>query len=264
MLKHLLGEAVQLETAGASGQGRIKVDPGQFEQVVMNLAINARDAMPHGGTLRLETSRVDIEGREATALQIAPGPYVRLSAVDSGTGMDDNTRARIFEPFFTTKPPGQGTGLGLSTVYGILQQSGGSIVVESVIDQGSTFKVYLPMADDQAETPPPPPRPLRRSGESQGTVFVAEDEEAVRVLIRTVLASAGFRVTRSGFGQRGCRHDSRPGCAARSARGGRGHARHGWARSGSPDAGAVSPRTDSLYHRVRDALGDSAGICQRG
>ena len=200
MLKHLLGEAVLLETAGEAGLGRVKVDPGQFEQVVMNLAINARDAMPHGGTLRLETARADLLGGEATALQLAPGPYVMLLAVDTGTGMDDNTRARIFEPFFTTKPPGQGTGLGLSTVYGIVQQSGGGIAVESTIDHGSTFRVYLPLAEDEQETPLVPPRPPRRVGESQGTVFVAEDEEAVRVLIRTVLAEAGFRVLEAASG----------------------------------------------------------------
>ena len=200
MLKHLLGEAVQLETAGAPGEGRVKVDPGQFEQVVMNLAINARDAMPRGGTLRLESSRVDLDQRDASTLQLPPGPYVMLSAADSGTGMDDSPRARIFEPFFTTKPPGEGTGLGLSTVYGILQQSGGSIAVESAMGQGSTFKVYLPLAEPEEVAPPPASRLTRPGGASQGTVFVAEDEEAVRVLIRTVLSDAGFRVTEAASG----------------------------------------------------------------
>ncbi len=200
MLKHLLGEAVQLETAGAPGEGRVKVDPGQFEQVVMNLAINARDAMPRGGTLRLESSRVDLDQRDASALQLPAGTYVMLSAADSGMGMDDSTRARIFEPFFTTKPPGEGTGLGLSTVYGILQQSGGSIAVESAVGQGSTFKVYLPLAEPEEVAPPPASRLMRPGGASQGTVFVAEDEEAVRVLIRTVLSDAGFRVTEAASG----------------------------------------------------------------
>ena len=200
MLKHLLGEAVGLETAGSSGNGRVKVDPGQFEQVVMNLAINARDAMPRGGTLQLETGRVELSGTQAGALQLPAGAYMTVSAIDTGTGMDDATRARIFEPFFTTKGPGQGTGLGLSTVYGILRQSGGGISVQSAPGQGSTFTVYLPVADEVQEAPPPVVRPPRRVGDLQGTVLIAEDEEAVRVLVRTVLTDAGFKVLEAASG----------------------------------------------------------------
>ena len=200
MLKHLLGEAVRLETAGSSGHARVKVDPGQFEQVVMNLAINARDAMPRGGTLRLETGRVELSGTQAGALQLSAGTYLTVSAIDTGTGMDDATRARIFEPFFTTKGPGQGTGLGLSTVYGILRQSGGGISVQSAPGEGSTFTVYLPAADEAQEASPPPVRPSRRVGDLQGTVLIAEDEEAVRVLVRTVLTDAGFRVLEAASG----------------------------------------------------------------
>jgi two-component system, cell cycle sensor histidine kinase and response regulator CckA len=119
--------------------------------------------------------------------------------------MDEATRARIFEPFFTTKPPGQGTGLGLSTVYGILQQSGGSIAVESTPDQGTRFRVYLPMAADAPEAAPAPARPVRRVGELQGTVLIAEDEESVRILVRTVLSGAGFRVMEAASGTEAAR-----------------------------------------------------------
>ena len=156
MLRQLLGEDVQLETDGGAGSGRIKVDPGQFEQVVMNLAVNARDAMPAGGRLRLTTSRVELAQPDAARLQLPPGPYMCLSAVDSGIGMDEATRARIFEPFFTTKPAGKGTGLGLSTVYGILQQSNGGIDVQSAVDAGTTFTVYLPVAESAPGRAPAP------------------------------------------------------------------------------------------------------------
>jgi two-component system, cell cycle sensor histidine kinase and response regulator CckA len=200
MLKHLIGEHVQLTTSRAPAVGRVKVDPGQFEQVVMNLAVNARDAMPNGGTLRFETSNIALHAADATALQLAPGSFMKITATDSGMGIDDATRSRIFEPFFTTKPPGQGTGLGLSTVYGILQQSGGSIAVESEPHKGSTFTVYLPLAAEVEDVAPPPLRPPRRIGELRGTVLIAEDEDAVRILVRTVLSSAGFRVLEAASG----------------------------------------------------------------
>jgi two-component system cell cycle sensor histidine kinase/response regulator CckA len=194
MLRQLLGEDVEL-TIIDRARGKVRVDPGQFEQVVMNLAVNARDAMPNGGTLRLGTARVDLSDTDAARLQVAPGQYMVLAVSDSGMGMDDATRARIFEPFFTTKPPGKGTGLGLSTVYGILRQSGGAIEVESAVNKGTTFRVYLPVAQSQEETahaPQPAPRPAGATG---GTVLVAEDEESVRVLIHTVLTNAGYQVT---------------------------------------------------------------------
>jgi two-component system, cell cycle sensor histidine kinase and response regulator CckA len=205
MLKHLLGEGVRLETQKSPGEGRVKVDPGQFEQVVMNLAINARDAMPQGGRLKLETARVELDGQAAKRLQLGPGSYMVLAATDTGLGMDEATRARIFEPFFTTKPPGQGTGLGLSTVYGILQQSGGGISVESIVDQGTTFRVYLPTAADTSEAGPPPSKPTPRVGGLQGTVLIAEDEESVRMLVRTVLSGAGFRVIEAASGTEAAR-----------------------------------------------------------
>jgi len=193
MLRQLLGADVDLSIPERAA-GKVKVDPGQFEQVVMNLAVNARDAMPNGGTLRLSTTREHVSRTDAIRLQLEPGEYMVLAVADSGLGMDETTRARIFEPFFTTKPPGQGTGLGLSTVYGILRQSSGAIDVETAVAKGTTFRVYLPVAADARETEAAPRRAPRRAGQLQGTVLVAEDEESVRMLVETVLAAAGFHV----------------------------------------------------------------------
>jgi CheY-like chemotaxis protein len=185
---------------GDAGIGRVKVDPGQFEQVIMNLAVNARDAMPHGGTIRLAVSRTDLDPLDAVRLQLPVGAYITLETMDTGTGMDPVTRARIFEPFFTTKPPGQGTGLGLSTVYGILQQSGGSIDVESTLNHGSTFRVYLPLAAGP-DLVRPSAGLARQAGRAHGgIVLVAEDEAAIRALIRAVLTEAGFRVLEAASG----------------------------------------------------------------
>jgi two-component system, cell cycle sensor histidine kinase and response regulator CckA len=193
MLRQLLGEDVELSVT-ARASGKVRVDPGQFEQVVMNLAVNARDAMPNGGTLRLATERVEVSPPVATRLQIAPGEYILLTVADSGLGMDDATKSRIFEPFFTTKPPGQGTGLGLSTVYGILSQSAGAIDVDTAVSRGTTFRVYLPIAAAPIESQSRRPRPPRKVGQLEGTVLVAEDEESVRLLVETVLSTSGFHV----------------------------------------------------------------------
>jgi two-component system cell cycle sensor histidine kinase/response regulator CckA len=199
MLKQLIGEDVQLSVTERSS-GKIKVDPGQFEQVVMNLTVNARDAMPNGGTLQLATANVQLSPSDAARMQVQPGPYVVLSVTDNGLGMDDATRARIFEPFFTTKPTGQGTGLGLSTVYGILQQSGGAIDVETAESKGTSFRIYLPLDALPVSVAPTVPRVHVKRGELQGTVLVAEDEESVRVLVETVLSTAGFRVLTAASG----------------------------------------------------------------
>ncbi|MGH9176551.1 MAG: sensor histidine kinase [Vicinamibacterales bacterium] len=137
MLKHLLGESVRLETAGGSGEGRVKVDPGQFEQVVMNLAINARDAMPRGGTITIATANARFQDEN----------FVLLSVRDTGEGMAEETLSKIFEPFFTTKPVGKGTGLGLATVYGIVKQNDGQIDVTSAPGRGAEFRIYLPLAE---------------------------------------------------------------------------------------------------------------------
>ena len=199
MLRQLIGEDVQLSVTERA-IGKTKVDPGQFEQVLMNLAVNARDAMPNGGTVQLATSNVELSPGDAARMQVQPGPYVMLSVIDNGVGMDEATRARIFEPFFTTKPTGQGTGLGLSTVYGILQQSGGAVDVQTAPSKGTSFRVYLPLASQPTDAVPAVARARVKRGELQGTVLVAEDEESVRVLVQTVLSTAGFHVLTAASG----------------------------------------------------------------
>ena len=192
MLRRLLGETVELSVGLALGLGKVMADPGQIEQVVMNLAVNARDAMPNGGKLTIETA--DFEMDQACANQHAglkPGPHVMLSVTDTGCGMDEETRARLFEPFFTTKEVGRGTGLGLATVYGIVKQSGGSIGVRSQPGQGSTFNVYLPRELSE-ETNAPAPRKASAGGSE--TILVVEDEEAVRNLAKRILSEAGYTV----------------------------------------------------------------------
>jgi PAS domain S-box-containing protein len=181
MLRRVIGEDVQLVTALAEGLGRVRADPTQLEQVILNLAVNARDAMPDGGRLTLETANVEMDG----------GRYVALAVTDSGVGMDAETRSRVFEPFFTTKEPGKGTGLGLAMVYGIVAQSGGSIRVHSEPGRGTTFKVFLPRVDDP---PTDPPRSERPAGGGVETLLVAEDEDGVRALICEVLRDLGYRV----------------------------------------------------------------------
>jgi two-component system cell cycle sensor histidine kinase/response regulator CckA len=194
MLSRLIGEHIVLEVRAGQGLLQARADRGQIEQVLLNLAVNARDAMPDGGTLTIATALVSLDSTRAAALEIAAGPYLELSVSDTGTGMDEATQARIFEPFFTTKEVGKGTGLGLATVYGIILQSGGGIGVESQPGQGTTFRIYLrhePGADEEcapASIPAPVIAPRRE------TILVVEDEEALRNVIRRVLSSAGYKV----------------------------------------------------------------------
>jgi two-component system cell cycle sensor histidine kinase/response regulator CckA len=194
MVRRLLRSDIELHTVSADGLGAVRADPGQLEQVVMNLAVNARDAMPDGGKLTIETANVELDAGYAMSREpVRPGPYVVLSISDTGSGMTREQQVRIFEPFYTTKEKGKGTGLGLSTVYGIVKQSEGYIWVYSEPGQGSTFKIYLPRVDaaPEARAIPPVPEPIKSQGE---TVLVAEDDEAVRNVICAALKRNGYVV----------------------------------------------------------------------
>jgi PAS domain S-box-containing protein len=200
MLRRLIGEDIDLQTVLHAGLGNIKADPGQIEQVIMNLVVNARDAMPQGGKLTIETENVYFDEKFAEQhIATNPGPYVMLAVSDTGIGMDEQTQARIFEPFFTTKEIGKGTGLGLSTVYGIVKQSGGDVWVYTEVGQGTTFKVYLPRIDEGVKE-------YRRIVEDEDslqgteTILLAEDEEMVRKLSARVLEMYGYKVLEAANG----------------------------------------------------------------
>ena len=198
MLSRLIREDIVLETRLDPALGRVKADPGQFEQVLMNLALNARDAMPQGGRLRVETSNVDVDdARAQRTVDGRAGAFVVLRVSDTGVGMDEETRRQVFEPFFTTKGLGHGTGLGLATVYGIVQQSDGWIRVESEPERGTTFEVFLPRVDAPAAVAPAPPAPAPAPGGVE-TILLVEDEETLRALARETLEAAGYRVLAAG------------------------------------------------------------------
>ncbi len=193
LLERTIREDVLIATIAAPRLARVKADPTQIEQVIMNLVVNARDAMPQGGRLTIELSNVDLDAAYArTHPEVTPGAYVLLAVTDTGIGMDRATQARIFEPFFTTKASGEGTGLGLATVYGIIKQSNGHIAVYSEPGVGTTFKIYLPRADES-----PPLASLEPSHESTrgaGTILLVEDEDEVRGLAYEILESEGYTV----------------------------------------------------------------------
>ena len=194
MLTRLLGEDIQIVTVLAPDLSDISADPGQIDQIILNLSVNARDAMDLGGTLTMETANINITDEDsARYTSMAPGPYVKLCISDTGQGMNEETRRRIFEPFFTTKEAGHGTGLGLSTVYGIVKQSGGNISVYSEPGMGTTFTIYLPCAagSDAAIAETGGSMPLRRGA---GTILVVEDDDTVRRLVSAMLGNAGYRV----------------------------------------------------------------------
>jgi PAS domain S-box-containing protein len=194
MLRSLISENIDLKTDLATNLAAARADPNQIEQVIMNLAINARDAMPEGGTLTIETSNATLDHAYAAQhVSVVPGDYVMLAVTDTGSGMDESTKARIFEPFFTTKPAGRGTGLGLSTVYGIVKQSGGNIWLYSEPGKGSTFKIYLPaieaLPQDIGKADP-----VEASQRGGGTILVVEDDEQLRRLTHRALAGRGYTV----------------------------------------------------------------------
>jgi len=194
MLARLIGEDIKLQTIPQKRLRRVKVDAGQFEQILVNLAVNARDAMPDGGTLTIETANVALDETYCQSHPYAtPGDYVMLAVSDTGSGMNDEVKQHLFEPFFTTKPKEKGTGLGLATVYGVVKQAGGSIEVYSELGQGTTFKIYLPKVDEKAE-------PLSKSALSQAmptgteTILLVEDEPIVKELALRVLKMLGYKV----------------------------------------------------------------------
>jgi len=194
LLRRLMDESIAMVTRVSDDLGQVKADPAQIEQVIMNLVVNARDAMPDGGRLILETSNVDLDANYALDhVSVKPGRYVMLAVSDTGVGMDAQTVAHIFEPFFTTKESGRGTGLGLSTVYGIVKQSGGYIWVYSEPGKGSSFKVYLPRVDELVEETPLTPAATQAQRGTE-TILLVEDEKPLRELIQTVLSEQGYDV----------------------------------------------------------------------
>jgi CheY-like chemotaxis protein len=198
MLGRLIGEDIALVTSPSLELGRVKADRGQIEQVVMNLAINARDAMPQGGHLIIETENVDLDAEYVRRhVGARPGPHVMLAVSDSGVGIPREIQRHIFEPFFTTKEPGKGTGLGLATVYGIVKQHQGFVAVESEVGRGTTFRVHLPATSEAME--PVVAERLAQPGGTE-TVLLVEDEDEVRRLARDILQQLGYTVLESSGG----------------------------------------------------------------
>jgi hypothetical protein len=198
MLRRLIGEDIRLVTSLTPDLWPVRADPAQIEQVILNLAVNGRDAMPGGGTLIIKTSHADLDAAFVGGHPgSSPGPHAVLAVSDTGHGMDAETLSHVFEPFFTTKPAGQGTGLGLAMIYGIVKQSGGYISAESEVGQGTTFTVYLPRAQAQQADPARPPEPASPTRGTE-TVLLVEDEASLRGVMRETLQGAGYRVIESG------------------------------------------------------------------
>jgi two-component system, cell cycle sensor histidine kinase and response regulator CckA len=201
LLRRLIGEDIELTTSRGAALGKAKADQGQIEQVIMNLAVNARDAMPQGGKLVIDTENVELDEEfvRRYPYPVRPGQYLCLTVADTGVGMDAETRARAFEPFFTTKEKGKGTGLGLSLVYGVVKQSGGYIDLFSSPGSGTTFKIYLPRVDEASESEKTSPD-TRPSLVGSETILLAEDETSLRTLTRNTLQSCGYTVLEANDG----------------------------------------------------------------
>jgi CheY-like chemotaxis protein len=197
MLAQLLGHGVEVAILPRAAEARVKADSGQMHQVILNLFLNARDAMPRGGRLEISTGEVDLKRDDLRRLpEAAPGRYVELAIRDTGEGMSEETQAHIFEPFFTTKPAGQGTGLGLATVYGIVRQSGGHIDVETAPGKGTTFRILLPLAvGDTLPEPEPSAMPGLQTTGSAARILLVDDAAAIRKVLRRILENGGYRVT---------------------------------------------------------------------
>jgi len=195
MLRRIIGEDVELIANFEPECGKIRVDPGQMEQVILNLVVNARDAMPDGGTLTIEAASVVLDAEFASEhVGVREGPHVLLSVKDTGIGMDEATRSRMFEPFFTSKELGKGTGLGLATVFGIVKQSGGTIWVASAPAKGTTIEVYLPLVETDEPASAPPPALGADALHGSETILLVEDDESVRILTRSILRKYGYNV----------------------------------------------------------------------
>jgi PAS domain S-box-containing protein len=200
MLRRILGEDIDYVQVLAPDLGVVRADPGQIEQVLMNLVVNARDAMSEGGKLTIETCNIELDEEYAAHhVSVKPGPYVRIAVTDTGCGMDEQTKTQIFEPFFTTKEKGRGTGLGLSTVYGIVKQSGGNIWVYSELGLGTTFKIYLPR-ELSAKVTSSRLRAIPEPARGTETILLVEDEEAIRKVAKRSLEAAGYKVLTAGAG----------------------------------------------------------------
>ena len=267
MLRRLIGEDIDLQLVLRPDLGMVSADPGQIEQVLMNLVVNARDAMPKGGTLTIETANVELdESYSGRHLAVKPGPYVLIAVSDNGGGMDEATQARLFEPFFTTKGVGRGTGLGLSTVFGIVKQSGGNLDVYSVPNRGTSVKVYLPRIDQRRRRW----KPNRAAGmlpSGSETVLLVEDDEMVRHLVRETLVRAGYKVMDTSDPLEARRLSDRYQRADSPADHRRGHAQgqrpgtgRGAAHAARRHEGAVHVRLHGQRHRQHRHSPQGSGI----
>jgi len=200
MLRRLIGEDVELQFLPGSDLGRVRTDPVQVEQILVNLAVNARDAMPNGGRLSICTANIEVDAAFCQSRPDAqPGEYVVLTVEDNGCGMSPEVQQHLFEPFFTTKPKGKGTGLGLSTIYGIVQQNRGFLTVRSEVGNGTSWRVYLPR--EHADIDQPSPEPVTAPPRGSETILMVEDEEMLRNLVRRILERQGYQVLSASGGQ---------------------------------------------------------------